>query len=52
MGHRSGSVRRSSATAFQGISHRKASRSFCVSRWAAQAKSAKKSHPAGAKQKS
>ncbi|MDO2408841.1 MULTISPECIES: hypothetical protein [Campylobacter] len=43
MGRRSGSVRRSSATAFQGISHRKASRSFCVSRWAAQAKSAKKS---------
>ncbi|MCI7024076.1 MAG: hypothetical protein MR964_07655 [Campylobacter sp.] len=50
MGRLSGSVRRSSATAFQGISHRKASRSFCVSRWAAQAKSAKKSHPAGVQQ--
>ncbi|MDO2407196.1 hypothetical protein [Campylobacter magnus] len=33
---RSGSVRRSSATAFQGLSRRKASRSFCVSRWAVE----------------
>ncbi|MDD7704440.1 hypothetical protein [Campylobacter sp.] len=41
MGRRSGSVRRSSATVFQGVSRRKTSRSFCVSRWAAQAVSAK-----------
>nr|WP_321320936.1 hypothetical protein [uncultured Campylobacter sp.] len=41
MERRSGSVRRSSATVFQGVSRRKTSRSFCVSRWAAQAVSAK-----------
>ena len=41
VGRRSGSVRRSSATVFQGVSRRKTSRSFCVSRWAAQAVSVK-----------
>ncbi|MDY5303749.1 MAG: hypothetical protein SPH02_02325 [Campylobacter sp.] len=44
MRRRSGSVRRSSATVFQGVSRRKTSRSFCVSCWAAQAVSAKIAH--------